>query len=153
MEDVKPESPVKGEKRAVEGDLDKRDKAASRYTPVMISASAYSNTSKSITLEKPRYQSNLGLSNIHKITPQYNKYKSEVTHETGETPSKNMSFYEKIVRGEHRNKSDSKDFVSFISGCRDQMAIAKKIMPHASRYYLEKSVRLKRDFKSRNILI
>lgn len=144
--------PLEGEKGAVEGDLEKRDKAASRYTPVMTSTNAYSNTSKAITLDKPRYHSNLGLSNIHKITPQYNKYKSEVTHGTGETPSKKMSFYENIVRGEHRNKSDSKDFVSFISGCRDQMAIAKKIMPHTSRYYLEKSVRLKRDFKSRFIL-
>lgn len=100
--------------------------------------------------EKSRYYPTSGLSNIHKITPQYPKPKTsgEVLYGTGETPVKRKSFYEKIFNNEYKDRPDSKEFADFLTGLREQMAIAKKIMPHTSKYADLKSVRLKRDFKS-----
>lgn len=146
---MKPQLEPELEKGAVAGEEKKNEEIVVRYTPALTTSNVYSNTSKLLSREKPKYHSNLGLSNIHKITPQYSRQKPEVTYGTGETPTKLVSFFEKVLRGEHRNKPDSKEFMNFVSSSREQMSIAKKIMPHASKYYLEKSVRLKRDFKSR----
>lgn len=102
--------------------------------------------------DKARYYPTSGLSNIHKITPQYPKHKTagELLYGTGETPIKKKSFYEKILKGEYRDKPDSKEFSDFLIGLREQMTIARKIMPHSSKYTDFKSVRLKRDFKSKS---
>lgn len=133
------------EKGAKEGDKTQND------TPIL-TPSSLGHSSSLVSKDKPRYYPTSGLSNIHRITPtpQYPKTKKpgEVLYGTGETPIRKKSFYEKICKSEYRDKPDSKEFSDFLNGLREQMLIAKKIMPHASKYLDMKAVRLKRDFKS-----
>lgn len=147
LEDVKPEITHELEIAAKEGDKPQTQ------TPVLTPSSlGYSSLA---TKDKPRYYPTSGLSNIHRITPQYPKPKTsgEVLYGTGETPIRSRkSFYEKICKGEYRDKPDSKEFSDFLIGLREQMTIAKKIIPHTAKYADLKSVRLKRDFKSRKAL-
>lgn len=142
LEDVKPEITHDLEIAAKDGD--KNQMTTPNLTPSSLSQSM-------ATKEKPRYYPTSGLSNIHRITPQYPKPKTsgEVLYGTGETPIKRKSFYEKIYKREYREKPDSKEFSDFLVGLREQMTIARKIMPHAGKYAEMKTVRLKRDFKSR----
>lgn len=143
LEDVKPPITHDLEIAAKEGD--KPQAPAQTLTPSTIGTSLVQKE------KQPRYYPTSGLSNIHRITPQYPKPKTsgEVLYGTGETPvMKKRSFYEKIFKGEYREKPDSKEFSDFLIGLREQMSITKKIMPHANRYAEMKSVRLKRDFKS-----
>lgn len=62
---------------------------------------------------------------------------------------KKKSFYERIINGEFKFKSEVKEFSDFVYSCKDQLTLAKRIAPLTSKYYLEKTVRLKRDFKSK----
>lgn len=142
LEDVKPEITHDLEIAAKEGD--KTQLPTPSLTPSSLSGGL-------LAKEKARYYPTSGLSNIHRITSTYPKPRTsgEVLFGTGETPAKKRSFYEKIFRGEYREKPDSKEFADFLIGLREQMAIARKIMPHAAKYADLKSVRLKRDFKSR----
>lgn len=71
---------------------------------------------------------------------------------TGDTPVKKKSFYEKIVSGEFRDRPDSKEFSDFLYGVKEQLVIAKRIYQNANKYIdPKKSVRLKRDFKSKTV--
>lgn len=108
--------------------------------------------------ERLKYQA----TNIHKISAtappptsyatKLNSMKqqpSEVVTGTGEAPVKGKSFYEKIFNLEFKDKCDSREFGDFLYGLKEQLMISKKLNHYASKYSEKKSVRLKRDFKSK----